>query len=342
MDADLTAQREPALRALEAAKDRLASLEPGPVDGSAQRRALLEASDAVESSIRRWLRDSEEIPIPLRLKAQSHEELRDDAVLAELRQHNLLSMEAAASIHEVFELRRRLGAGSAPEPEDERLARRAIHRLEMELRSPPPPARPTSPNNPPSEETVVHTVPSPEQPDRRRWLAGAALTALVLLLVVVAAVAMSRREDPSLAEGIALFRSGAYADAASRFWRYSEANPEDATPHLYLARIHRRLGRLDLAADEVRIALQLAPADADVQTEIGFLLLERGQYDVAVERFRSAVGADPEAASAWIGLVRALRADGRDDAADLVLARAPQRVRDLFAAPSRTSQTGIP
>lgn len=333
MDPELTAQRAPALRALEVATDRLASLEGGHVDGSARRRALLESTDAVESALRRWLRDSEDIPIPVRLKAQSHEELRADAVLAELRQHDLLSMEAAASIHEAFELRSRLGAGSAPAEEDERLVRRAIHRLELELQSPAPPARPTSPNNPPVQEPSVHTVPPPT-PRVPHGRAMAAVAVVLAILVIVAVALLGRRDDPGLSEGIALFRSGAYADAASRFWRYAEANPDDVTPHIYLARIHRRLGRLDLAAEEVRAAMEIAPADADVQTEVGFLLLERGEHGVAVERFRAALRLDPESASAWIGLVRALRADGRDRAADQVLARAPQRVRDLFAARS--------
>lgn len=341
MDPELTAQRAAAVRALESATERLTSLEGGVVDGSGRRRALLESTDAIESALRRWLRDSEDVPIAIRLKAQSHEELREDAVLAELRQHDLLSVEAAASIHEAFELRRRLGAGSAPAEDDERLVRRAIHRLELELQTPAPPPRPTSPNNPPEPEQTVHPVPppTPRVPHGRL----VAIVAAVLAILAIAAVALlGRRDDPGLAEGIALFRSGAYADAASRFWRYAEANPDDATPHLYLARIHRRLGRLDLAAGEVRAAMSIAPADADVQTEVGFLLLERGEHDTAVERFRSALRVDPESASAWIGLVRALRAAGRDAAADQVLARAPQRVRDLFAARSGTTPGDTP
>lgn len=330
MDPELTAQRAPALRALEMAGDSLAALDRGSLDGAARRRAMLDAADAVESALRRWLRDSESIPIAVRLQAQSHEELREDSVLAELRQHNLLSVEAAASIHEMFELRRRLGAGSPPEPGDDRVVHRAVHRLQVELESATPPDRPRPHESARDEETLVHAVPAPEPP---AWLArviGAGGVALVLVLVAVA-FWLGRRDDPGMAEGIALFRSGAYAEAASHFWRYAEANPDDATPHLYLARIHRRMRRPEMAGDEVRTALRLAPEDADAHAELGFLLLDTGRSDVAVERFRAALRLDPETASAWVGLVRALRADGRGDAAARVLARAPDSVREIFA-----------
>lgn len=328
------------MRALETATDHLASLDRGGMDGASRRRALLDAADAIESALRRWLRDTESIPIAIRLKAQSHEELREEAVLAELRQHNLLSMEAAASIHEMFEVRRRLGAGSAPEPDDDRLVRRAAHRLQVELESVPPPARPRPPEDRPDDETVVHSVPSPDTPMRRPWVIAAVVLGVLVLVAVVFSVA--RRDGPGMEEGIALFRSGAYAEAASRFWRYAEANPEDATPHLYLARIHRRMGRHDLAGEEIRTALRLAPQDVDAHTELGFLLLDTGRGDVAVERFRAAVRLDPEASGAWIGLVRALRAAGRDDAADRVLARAPERVRDVFARQSGAAPADYP
>lgn len=341
MDQDLSAQRAPALRALETASDYLASLDRGGLDGAGRRRALLDAADAIESALRRWLRDAETIPIAIRLKAQSHEELREEAVLAELRQHNLLSMEAAASIHEMFEVRRRLGAGSAPEPDDDRLVRRAAHRLQVELEAVPPPARPRPPEDRPDDETVVHSVPSPEPVRRRTWVIGGAAAVAVLVLLAVI-FWMARRDQPEMAEGIALFRSGAYAEAASRFWRYAEANPEDATPHLYLARIHRRMGRQDLAGEEVRTALRLAPDDAGVHTELGFLLLDTGRNDVAVERFRAALRLNADAAGAWIGLIRALRADGRDDAAARVLARAPETVRDVFARQSGAAPDELP
>lgn len=328
MDADLTAQRQAALGALDRANDALARLAPGDLGAPERLRALLDVGDAVDMSLRRWLRDAEAVPIQVRLKAQAAEELRDDAVLAELRQHDLLSVETAAAIHEVFELRRRLAAGAPIGPDDERIATRAVHRLDAELRSPPPPARPTVPPEG-LDETLVE-VPPPAQPLDRRLVIGAAV---VFLLVIVAAVLVSRsaRQDSRMAEGVALFRSGDYAEAASRFWRYAEDNPDDATPHLYLARIHRRLGRYEMARNEVSVALELAPEDGAAHAELGFLLLEAGQTDVAVERFRTAISLDDESATAWIGLVRALRADGRSDAADRILARAPESVRDLFA-----------
>lgn len=317
-----------ALRALRSAHEPVAALRAGSLDGHGRRRAVLEIADSVEMALRRRLRDSEGLPLELRLKALAPDELRPDEVLAELRQHDLLRMEVAAAVHEIFEVRRRLGHDSVPEPSDEHLAAGVVQRLEVELQSSPPPARP-SPEAAGLDETVAHPVPPPIR-DSRTWLRiGAALAAVVVALVLVLSFGRDRG-DAGLAQGIALFRSGSYADAAAYFWRYAEANPRDATPHLYLARIHRRMARPDLAAPELRTALELAPRDPDVYSELGFLLLETGRHDQAVDRFRAAIRLDPESASAWIGLVRALRESDRADAADRVLATAPERVRELF------------
>lgn len=328
MDPRTIAEREAAVRALASAHEAVESLESVALDGSARRRVLLEAGDAVETTLRRWLRDSEAVAIEVRLRAQAPDEMREDDILGQLRQHDLISLETAAAVHDLFEMRIRLGGGSAPAPADEQLARRAVHRLDHELHSAVPPERPTRPPDG-SDETLVHAVPPPVPPVQRSWLIAGALV-LVVLIAAAVAVSLANRQDPRLAEGFALFRSGDYAEAASLFWRYAEDNPDDATPHLYLARIHRRMGRPQLAGEELRLALEMAPRDADVHAELGFLLLDTGRDDVAVERFRAALRMDPENATAWIGLVRALRASDGAEAADSVLAAAPESVREAF------------
>ena len=159
---------------------------------------------------------------------------------------------------------------------------------------------------------------------------------LVFILVALGIWTLVPRGSDELDEGITRFRTGAYEDAAAHFWRYAEANPEDPTPRLYLARIHRRLARYDLAVAQLDTALQLAPEDADVHAELGFLLLDTGHPAEAADRFRSALPLDPDAEAAWIGLVTALRRDGREDAAERVLQRAPPAVRSRLALPDPT------
>lgn len=327
--------RSDALRPLWAAADRTAALRAGTLEGDAERTAILDIAEAVERSLRRLLRDAPDPPLPIRLRALDRDELRSDEVLAELRQHDLISIELAASVHELFETRGRLNGGQPPQPGDRPLAIRTVDRLEAEASAPPQPLAARSVEAAPEEdgldETVVQTRRRAPELSGRKW-AGIA-GALVLLGVLALGVLRfaGGGDDGELARGIALFRSGSYADAAAHFWRHSQDHPQDATPHLYLARIHRRMRRPDLAAAELREALRLAPGDAGVQSELGFLLLDAGRYDVAMQRFRAALRIDPEAGEAWIGLVRALEGSGRPDAARRVQAQAPERVREMLA-----------
>jgi Flp pilus assembly protein TadD len=134
-------------------------------------------------------------------------------------------------------------------------------------------------------------------------------------------------------QGLTLFGEGQYEEAAQHFWRFSQANPDDATPHLYLARIHRRTGNTELAAEAIRQAELLAPEDAAVHRELGFLLLDRGQPNVAVDRFRHAVELDEQSSEGWVGLVRALREAGRGAEATAAIGAAPAEVRALLSPP---------
>ncbi len=350
------------LRPLRAVADVLASLRGDVLDGTGMRRAILQIADAVERALRLLLRDDTQAATEVRLRSLAAEELRADELLAQLRQHARISIKLAAAVHELFQVRRRLEQGSALEAEDSPLAVRVAHRLEVEiLRSAPPEARsfgeapvpppavavpasgsgasPASPSAAAEGEAPREPAPRPSRPPLARapwpWLAaaGVAFAALVAALLLLA----GDRSGAEMDRGIALFRSGAYADAAAHFWRYAEANPRDLTPRLYLARIHRRMERYELAAGELERAIALAPEDAGVQAELGHLLLDTGRSDVAVERFRAALRIDPESAGGWIGLVRALRGTGRSDAAERVLAQAPAEVRELFARRTATS-----
>lgn len=339
MNADPGARGGSDRRAIGAARDALARLGSAE-DPPPRRAAFIEAADAVELALRRRLRDAEHLPNDIRLRALDRDDLRPDEVLGELRRHDLLGIDTAAGVHELFEARRRVGGGGEPTSDDARLASRVVDSLEAPAAPPPPDATLPAPDLVDSDATLPEAAPAPAVAGARlrpRGGAGALIAAAALVLVVALFFVLRGRDDSAMAEGIALFRSGAYADAASRFWRYAEENPDDPTPHLYLARIHRRMGRLDLAVPEVRSALELAPDDADAHTELGFILFESGRHEEAIERFRTAIGHDPDGAEAWIGLVTVLGASDRGDAAERVLERAPDRVRErLRGAPGAT------
>src|SRR5690606_31206704 len=223
-----------------------------------------------------------------------------------------LPMNVAAAVHELLEVRRRLERGGAVEEGDAGRATFAVDRLSEELirprvASPPPPATLELPDEESHEvfEAPVHTS--------RRFRGGGDLpvwgiaAGALIGIIAIAAWFLLDRGPNQLEQGIALFRTGAYADAASHFWRYAEENPDDPTPQLYLARIHRRMDRPELAAEALRIAQDLAPSDPAVHRELGFLLLDTGRADVAVDRFRTAIDMDSTSSEGWVGLVRALR-----------------------------------
>src|SRR5690606_1559444 len=235
-----------------------------------------------EMSLRRLLRDFPAAALQVRLRALAPDELRADEVLAELRQHDQISIELAAAVHDLLEVRHRLRDGSPLSPHDGTLAYRVADRLEHEANRPRQHAAGT---NPPAaeldeeEETVLATsaarrsrrlTPATDRRNVRLGVAGAA----ILILAALGVWWAIPRGAGELDEGITRFRMGAYEDAATHFWRYAEENPRDATPRLYLARIHRRMARPNLAVAQLDTALQLAPEDADVHAELGFLLID--------------------------------------------------------------------
>jgi Flp pilus assembly protein TadD len=138
------------------------------------------------------------------------------------------------------------------------------------------------------------------------------------------------RRDNDLEAGVERFRSGQLTEAVPYFRRYAQANPDDATPRLYLARIHRRARRFREAAEELQHAQRAAPNDPAVHRELGFLFLDTGRPAPAVARFRSSIQLEPSASDGWVGLVRALRAAGQPAAAEQVIMRAPPEVRALL------------
>jgi tetratricopeptide (TPR) repeat protein len=342
-----------ALRPLRTLEGVIAALRAGSLPPEETRAAVIQVASGIDMSLRRVLRDHPDVPIETRLKALAPDELRVDEVLAELRRHDRVSMDLGAAVHDLLEARRRLKQGAPAIAGDARLAHHVAERLEYEINHPPaigavpvraPEARQTPRAAPAVEDhTVLYPVDAAIDEDlaprRRAGSPRGWVLALIALLVVLVPASYfllrgGRGGDEGMQQGIALFRSGAYEDAAAHFYRYAQANPNDATPHLYLARIHRRLERYDLAVPELQRAFDLAPNDPDVHTELGLLLTDRRRYDEAIPRLREAIRLDPGSEAAWIGLIRALRESGQPDVAENELAQAPPAVRAMLARPA--------
>jgi len=332
--------QDSALRPLRNVASATASLRTGTLPESETRAAVVQVAAAVEMSLRRLLRDYPSAALQVRLRALAPDELRADEVLAELRQHDQISIELAAAVHDLLEVRQRLRDGAPLSSHDATLAYHVADRLEHEASRP---NRPSAPAPALALEEELRPLSSSSRQrrgrlsnisDNTRIAVGGGLAAILVALAIWWAIP---RGESMLDEGIALFGTGAYEEAASYFWRYAESHPEDPTPRLYLARIHRRMARPELAVAQLDTALTLAPNDADVHAELGFLLIDTRRPAEAVERFRAALTHDSQSETAWAGLVAALRADGRPEESERVLELAPPSIRDRLAAPTDTT-----
>jgi tetratricopeptide (TPR) repeat protein len=310
-----------ALKPLRKASGAADLLRGGAADPQARRAAVVQLTGAAEASLRRLLRDDPHIPLEVRLRALAPDELPADALVAELRRRDRISIELAAAFHELSARARRLREGALPEPGDAELALRLTERLEWEAEAPPPAPVPV-PEEPvfAEEDPLVHPVPPASRVPRFGGLAWA-LGALALILVAgIGWFAWSRGSgDRGLEEGVALMRAGQTDAAVAQLRRAVEADPEDPRPRLFLARIYRQNRRLNEARLEIRRGLEAAPDDPALRRELGFLMLDAGRPDLAVPPLRRAVQLDPQSTAGWVGLVRALNAAGRPDAAQKII-----------------------
>lgn len=315
-------ERDAALKPLRKASGAADLLRGGTADPQARRAAVVQLTGAAEASLRRLLRDDPHIPVEVRLRALAPDELPAEALVAELRRRDRISIELAAAFHELSARARRLREGALPEPGDAELALRLTERLEWEAEAPPPAPVPV-PEEPvfAEEDPLVHPVPPASRAPRGGGLLGWALGALALILVAaIGWFAWSRGSgDRALEEGVALMRAGQTDGAVAQLRRAVEDDPEDPRPRLFLARIYRQGRRLNEARLEIRRGLDAAPDDPALRRELGFLMLDAGRPDLAVPALRQAVQLDPQSTAGWVGLVRALNAAGRPDAAQRII-----------------------
>jgi tetratricopeptide (TPR) repeat protein len=302
---------------------------------------------AAEVSLRRMLRDDPTAPVDLRLRALSDDDLPTPDLLAELRRRNRLPMELAAAFHDLDLAAERIAGGADPAPRDAQLAVAVAEGLDAHVRSgaatlpleDPVFAEADEPTLAAGELDPVHAVPSPR---RRRvpWEALLALVALAVLLVVV--IRMRGHDDDALRRGEAAYRTGQVLEAERAFRQHADENPRDPQAYVYLARIYRESGRLPEAEREIQSGLRVAPEDAGLHTEHGYLLLDEGQAAQAVPVFRRAIAQDRQSHRAWGGLVRALRASGRPQDAEEVLRLAPAELRALMRTADAQDSAAAP
>lgn len=315
------------LREAEPAIERLGAYETP----SELAESLVHVWGAVERSLRYLLRTDAGAPDEVRLAALSPKDLPTDQLLAALRRRERISLHLAGRVHELERAAVRAESGRV-QASDADLGLGVVRDLEAAITAPDAGAAVTvAPAEPEPESSPVAEDPGWEP--GRAWavLRGRAVLVAGLTLAGVVVVLLARQlSGPSnVEEGIAAFQQGRLGLAEQHFRAALQSDEEDVTARLYLGRVFRREGRFEEAAGVLRTAASQAPEDADVRRELGHLFMDLGQPESAAKQYRQAQELEPEDRLNWLGLIRSLRAAG-DPEAEEVLRRAPPDVRAVL------------
>ena len=123
-------------------------------------------------------------------------------------------------------------------------------------------------------------------------------------LLEPAAVAIMRRVQPYVVASWLHERDPeAGKQAALELLRLlPETDPNAIRAHVLLAYIHSQRGETDLAIQEYQTAIRLDPKNADPHINLGLLHTERGATDLAVQEYQIAIRLNPKTADPHINL----------------------------------------
>jgi tetratricopeptide (TPR) repeat protein len=154
---------------------------------------------------------------------------------------------------------------------------------------------------------VEHALAAAE---RRSWLPSLSTPvwiaiAAVIVLIVGGFLIFGRggSNEDNLTAGITAMKNGQLEGARGEFAKAVKAEPNAATPHVFLARLARNQGDLATARAELDTALRLEPRNAAALREMGLVLFASRQYDLARRFFIRSIQANPEdrAAQGYLG-----------------------------------------
>jgi tetratricopeptide (TPR) repeat protein len=119
--------------------------------------------------------------------------------------------------------------------------------------------------------------------------------AVVVVLIVGGYLFFGRGSNSSgLTAGINAMKNGQREQARGEFAKAVNADPNAATPHVFLARLAREEGDLATARAQLDTALRLDSKNAIALREMGLVLFASRQYDLARRFFVRAVTANPQ------------------------------------------------
>jgi tetratricopeptide (TPR) repeat protein len=345
----IASNQRSALAALSAARPTVARLDVArdPEEIAAD---LLEVWPSVETSLRSLVGGSA---------------LSGQALIHEVRQRELLSLEQAHALVEMLAVHERVQHTDYRPMESDVAATHAGYDALQEALSAghadgPPVSSYTPPTNGGSAPAATEAAVPPQSARRGgrapRVVAGVLIATVVALVALGIYLYVSRYGVQSaLRTGQQAYAAGQRAEARTVFAKVAEGHPDLVLPHLYLARIARDNDDFGTAGTELATAGRLAPNDAAVQRELGAFFLARGQQyltmgredlahtdiDAARNRYVSALQIDANDRSAQGYLGCALVRLGRTDEGMRWLTRAGQGGWSA-CAPSTANATSPP
>ena len=303
-----TSQQRAALAALDQARPAIGRLDLSrdPEDVAAD---IIEGWQAAETALRALIGSAS---------------LSGQPLIREVRQRELLTLDQAHALIEFSAAHDRAQRTEyRPTSADVNGTRTGFQQLEAALkqeRQAPPPAPVAAAA---SSTAAPAAVPAafPTTPRRR----GFPLIALIGILVVLGGLAtggyfmMRDGSGGALDAGKAAYSSGNKVAARNSFAEAIRSDPQDADPHIYLARMAREEGDANTAVRELQTAIQLEPDNALAQREMGSHLLTQAtaqlnggnlpgamqSLNLARNFYVRAVQLDPndKSAQGWLGCV---------------------------------------
>jgi tetratricopeptide (TPR) repeat protein len=246
-------------------------------------------------------------------------------LVRELRQRGTLTLEQANALASFWDARSRVDdVGYKPTLTDVGYARAGYNdlaRAVTESPSAPPSASPYAPPAagsaapsprpagaaPPVAPAPTPPAPEPDAISRRRispvLLVGLAVLVLAVLGATAYLVVGRSSYDTDMASAVDLMRQGRVEAARAAFTKVSSEHPEEAAPHVFLARLARESGDPTSARQELATAIRLEPANERAQREMGLYLLAQNDPELARRFLVRAVSLDPNdlAAQGYLG-----------------------------------------
>jgi tetratricopeptide (TPR) repeat protein len=256
--------------------------------------------------------------------------LSGQALVQELRQRNMISIEQAHALLDFLAARDRVKRTEyRPTSADVNAAREAYNKLDQGLRAEAASAGAgaTAAAGTVSRAAPGASAPTPVPPPRRSRIPWLPIGALLLVLIAAgAAWYFFEGGGPSAAmrRGMEAYRGGRLALARTEFQDAANARPEDAVPHIWLGRVARDQGDFATAGREISRAVQLDQRNYQAHRELGSYFLTVRNYDAARRAFVRALELQPRDRTAMGYLGCSLIRLGRADEGQRFLVRAGQ------------------